>query len=125
VTEFAIPIDEVIDVNRKLTGEHHSLLDRGKLEGALARPLHTWGGQLLFQTVMERGAALLHGIACAHAFRDGNKRTAWLTCNLYLNTFRSPLGHLEPLEVADYVEAMVKDRYEVEYVAVWLADRLA
>ncbi|MEV6359182.1 type II toxin-antitoxin system death-on-curing family toxin [Nocardia asteroides] len=124
MTTFAIPVAMVIGTNRKLTAEQHALLDRGKLEGALARPMHTWDGQLLFPTVLERGAALLHGLPAAHAFQDGNKRTAWLTCNMYLNTFDSPLQPIDPLEIADYVEAMVSERYEVEQVAIWLSDRL-
>ncbi len=81
---FCVAVEAAIRVNRSLPGIWHAVLDRGKLESALARPLQTGFGQLLYPTLIERGAALLHGVASAHAFQDGNKRTAWLCTAIYL-----------------------------------------
>ncbi|MGW0248347.1 Fic family protein [Nocardia goodfellowii] len=122
---FALPIDGVIATNRRLRDTVHVVLDRGKLEAALARPMASWDGQLLFPTVVQRAAALLDALAMAHAFLDGNKRTAWLSCNIYLNAFESRLCQIPADEAADFVEAMVIHHFDNDVIAVWLTDRLA
>lgn len=50
-------------------GEH----DVPTLLGALGRPYHGY-----HRRIWTKGAALLHGIATAHGFADGNKRTSLL-----------------------------------------------
>ncbi|WP_198036877.1 type II toxin-antitoxin system death-on-curing family toxin [Nocardia sp. BMG51109] len=115
----------MIATNRRLPNTVHLLLDRGKLEAALARPMSTWDGQLWYPTVVQRAAALLDALAMAHAFLDGNKRTAWLSCNIYLNAFESRLCQIPPNEAADFVEGVVVNHYENDVIAAWLTDRLA
>ncbi len=64
-----------------LHGEH----DVGKLLGALGRPYHGYHNR-----IWAKGAALLHAIATAHGFSDGNKRTSLLM--LFLLYERSDYG---------------------------------
>jgi len=45
--------------------------------GAIGRPYHGY-----HRPIHEKAAALLHGIASAHGFNDGNKRTAWLCAEI-------------------------------------------
>lgn len=47
-----------------------------ELDGVLARPQATFGGEDLLPTLAEKAAALLQSIAIAHPFIDGNKRAA-------------------------------------------------
>ncbi|WP_084485482.1 type II toxin-antitoxin system death-on-curing family toxin [Nocardia beijingensis] len=125
MTPFALPVDGVIATNRRLTGTSYNVIDRGKLESALARPLATGFGQPLYPTALQRGAALLGGLAAAHAFIDANKRTAWLSCNIYLNAFNSRLQEIPENEAADFVEALVVCHFGVDDIAAWLAVHLA
>jgi len=122
---FCLPVDEVIATNRKLTKQHHAVLDRAKLEGALGRPVHTFGGQYLIPTLLGRAGALLDGLVSAHAFSDGNKRTAWLSTNVFLNAFGARLTQVDPMESADFVEAVALHKYEADAVILWFAERLA
>jgi death on curing protein len=73
-----LPIEAVIQYNRlevEETGEAHFLRDRGLLEGALARPQNAFAyGE---EDVVVLAVRLLAGIAQAHAFEQGNKRTAF------------------------------------------------
>ena len=62
------------------------LRDRGRLEGAVARPQATFGGVFLHATLWAQAAALLHGIDRAQAFADGNKRTAWQATVVFLGS---------------------------------------
>ncbi|HYZ61238.1 MAG TPA: type II toxin-antitoxin system death-on-curing family toxin [Acetobacteraceae bacterium] len=59
--------------------------DAAGLESALGRPINKWayseaGGVDLF----DLAGAYAFGIASNHAFSDGNKRTAWACCVLFL-----------------------------------------
>lgn len=56
--------------------------DEGAILSALARPenLAAYGKPNL----ADLAAAYLHGLAKAHGFLDGNKRTAWLVARLFV-----------------------------------------
>jgi death-on-curing protein len=72
-----LPIEAVINYNRLEvgeTGETHFLRDRGLLESALARPQNAFAyGE---EDILVLAVRLMTGIAQAHAFEQGNKRTA-------------------------------------------------
>jgi death on curing protein len=73
-----LPIDAVIEKNRlevEETGERHLLRDIGLLEGALARPQNAFAyGE---EDIVVLAVGYLAAIAQAHAFEQGNKRTAF------------------------------------------------
>ena len=73
------------DGSIKQHGGTPGIRDNGLLEGALARPVNRWNyesndGVDLF----DLAAAYAFGITKAHAFYDGNKRTAWVTAATFL-----------------------------------------
>ncbi|MBP3088373.1 type II toxin-antitoxin system death-on-curing family toxin [Corynebacterium sp. sy017] len=123
--EFRLDIDVVIARNAIINRSDVAscLLDRGKLESALARPLHTFDKELLYPTIFHRAAALLEGIAAAHAFYDGNKRTAWLSCSVYLELNGIDI-EADPVEAGQLVVALVNHKIDVEYVASWLIQHM-
>jgi len=73
-----LPIEAVIEYNRlevEATGEHHFVRDLGLLESALARPQNAFAyGE---DEIVVLAVKLMAGIAQAHAFEQGNKRTAF------------------------------------------------
>jgi death-on-curing protein len=119
--------DFVIQLNGRLTEAEPVFLDGGRfrLESALARPLHTYDGAYLHGTLLERGAALLDGLSQAHAFKDGNKRTAWVCTLLYFDINQVTIADMPAQEAASFVESVVVHEYDVKTAAVWFADRLA
>lgn len=123
VNRFCIPINDVVDINRSLPGIVHAVLDSSKLEGAVARPLHTGYGQQLYPTLFERAAALLDGLARCHAFQDGNKRTAWICTSLYLSSEGAPLVSIPDADAADLVVGLVVGQVSVIQAAEWLLER--
>jgi death-on-curing protein len=57
------------------SGEHHFVRDLGLLESALARPQNAFAyGE---EDIVVLAVRLMAGIAQAHAFEQGNKRTAF------------------------------------------------
>jgi death on curing protein len=73
-----LPIEAVIEHNRievEATGERHFVRDQGLLESALARAPNFFSfGE---EDILVLGVVLMAGIARAHAFEQGNKRTAF------------------------------------------------
>jgi death-on-curing protein len=71
--------DDVLDLHDDALaafGGDSGVMDEGAIESALARPKTSFGGHERFPDVPSKAAALLHGLVMAHAFVDGNKRTA-------------------------------------------------
>ncbi len=78
--------ETAIAINQRLvqlTGEQHFVRDHGLLESALARPQNAFAyGE---EDVVVLAVRLLAGIAQAHAFEQGNKRTAFVAMVQFLN----------------------------------------
>jgi len=82
-------------------GGYHGVRDAALLESALQRPVNKYDYEGA-DTVM-LAAPYAFGLAKNHAFLDGNKRTAWACCILFLK-----LNGIEiAIPVAQAVEAMV------------------
>jgi death on curing protein len=75
----------VIEINQEAvatTGEPHFVRDLGLLEGALARPQNAFAyGD---EHIVALAVRLMSGIAMAHAFEQGNKRTAFIAMVQFL-----------------------------------------
>lgn len=80
-----LPVEVVVEHNRLElagTGENHLVRDVGLLESALARPRNAFAyGQ---EDIVVLAVALMAGISRAHAFGQGNKRTAFAALRLFL-----------------------------------------
>ncbi|MFI6404214.1 type II toxin-antitoxin system death-on-curing family toxin [Streptomyces sp. NPDC050548] len=58
--------------------------DVGLLESAVHRPSASMFGQEAYTDLFDKAAALLQSLAINHPFLDGNKRTAWVSCVVFL-----------------------------------------
>ncbi|MFD4787912.1 type II toxin-antitoxin system death-on-curing family toxin [Streptomyces sp. NPDC058459] len=58
--------------------------DVGLLESAVHRPSAAMFGQEAYTDLFAKAAALLQSLAVNHPFIDGNKRTAWVSCMVFL-----------------------------------------
>src|SRR5665213_733840 len=113
-----LAVEGVIELNKELvaaTGEHHFLRDRGLLEGALARPENAFVyGETDIVALAVRAMA---GIAQAHAFAQGNKRTAFSALRLFLVPNGHELASDDSEDWADRVVALIEHRLtEEEFV---------
>lgn len=114
-----LDIEDVVRYNAKIIGTAGGLRDRGVLEGAVERPRHEFGGVPVHRTVWDKAAALLHGIASTQAFIDGNKRTAWVTAEAFLNLNGEDLGMVPDVQAEAFVLAVAQNLLELERVAEW------
>jgi death on curing protein len=82
-----ILINEVEQLHRILIDRFGGMLgirDRAALESALARPFQTFDNAELYQTIIDKAAALIESILINHPFIDGNKRTGYILLRLFL-----------------------------------------
>ena len=104
-----LSIEAVIEHNRlemEATGEPHFLRDRGLLESALARPRNSFGfGE---EDLVVLAVGLMAGIAQAHAFEQGNKRTAFAAVRLFLLANGHDTTFDDDVSWADEIIALVE-----------------
>lgn len=125
MNNYCLPLDTVIMLNRDLIKTEFNVIDEPKLEGALAAPHRPWDGKYLHTSPLERAAMLLERIANAHAFIDGNKRTAWVCGVVYLEQHNYHLEHIDDEDVADFMVDVTENRMTIKEIGIWLAEHLA
>lgn len=107
--------DHIIEASGGSKGFHN----KGLIESALARPLHTVMGEDAYPDVFSKAAVLLDAIAKNHGFRDGNKRTAMAAAVLYLeqNDFKVVFTNQEYEDIMLHV---VNDKPSISEIKEWL-----
>jgi len=103
-----LSVETVIEINRTLvaiTGEQHFLRDQGLLESAVARPQNAFAyGE---EDIVVLAVRLMAGIAQAHAFEQGNKRTAFVAMGQFLMANGCDLAIEDTLPWAELVISFV------------------
>ena len=100
-------------------GGLHGIRDQGMLESALNRPIQLWSYGSPPPDLCAMAAAYAYELAKNHPYLDGNKRTAAITCELFLNLngLQFTVG-----EVAKYPHflAIASGEHSEESFADWL-----
>ncbi len=118
-----LSVEQVILLHQEQVGAG-PLLDRGKLDGAVNAPFQEGFGVAFYPTVVQKAVKLVDGISRAQAFRDGNKRLAWLALTSFLNVNGLVLVELEDGEAARWVLTLRGDEDGLREAALWLNARL-
>ncbi len=97
--------------------------DEGLLESALARPqqLHAYGDPA--PDLADLAAALAFGLARNHPFLDGNKRTAAVACETFLELNGATL-EADDLELYPVYLALAEGKLSERDFAGWLRERV-
>jgi death-on-curing protein len=110
-----LSVEAVVEINRAviaITGEPHLLRDRGLLESALARARNFFGfGE---EDIVVLAVSLITGIARAHAFAQGNKRTCFVAMVQFLKVNGYDLAIDDSRPWADRIIALVEHRTSEE-----------
>lgn len=106
-------VREALEINRGCASRDEpfvgfGLRDEAALRSAIGAVFQSVIGQPAYPDVYSRGAALLIKVAKAHAFVDGNKRTAFLLCVTYLGIGEISISPQSPQEAIDFVERVTK-----------------
>lgn len=115
-----VPLAAVIAIHDRQIARHGGapgMRDRSLLEAGCARPLNqaAYGTP----TLPELAAAYAYGIAKAHAFVDGNKRTAFVTAVTFLRL--NGLGFRpDPVQGVRMMEDLASNDVSEAVFAEWL-----
>lgn len=103
----------------KRFGGSHGVRDLGLIESAVERPKATFDGVDLYPDIFTKAAALMHSLLKNHAFVDGNKRTAYSSCGVFLklNGHKLQNMHKESIKFTMDVE---NNSLPLEEIAKWL-----
>ncbi len=90
--------EEVVQINREVVeryGGSAGVLNGNMLRSAVYQPQASYGGEPLYPDLFAQAAAYLISVALAHAFHDGNKRTAFACVIVFLrlNGVRLKMRH--------------------------------
>lgn len=113
-----LPAEVVVNINLSNTtdtGENHALLSPEKLEGALMRPRNLWVYEQ--PDALNLAVSYMQGVAMAHAFEQGNKRTGFDAGFVFLNANGwdiSPEADHELMAVA-FLEVVERTRTTSEF----------
>lgn len=118
--------DLVLAVHDRQLAEHggsSGVRDDGLLESALARPqqLHAYGDPA--PDLADLGASLAYGLARNHPFVDGNKRTAAVCCESFLELNGATL-EADDAELFPQYLALAEGKLAERDFAAWLRERL-
>ena len=106
-----LPIEAVIEHNRlelAETREPHFVRDLGLLDSAMARPRNAFAyGE---EDIVVLAVALMAGISRAHAFEQGNKRTAFAAMRLFLLANGYDTAFDDKVSWVDEIIALVEHR---------------
>lgn len=116
----------VLAIHDRQLAEHGGsagVRDEGLLESALARPqqLHAYGDPA--PDLADLAAALAYGVARNHPFVDGNKRTAAVCCETFIELNGAAL-EAGDLELFERYLALAEGKLGERDFAAWLRPRM-
>jgi death-on-curing protein len=79
--------DTILAIHRRQIAEHggpDGIRDERLLDATLARPLQLWAYRRPKPDIPALGAAFASTVVRSHPFIDGNKRTGYIACRLFL-----------------------------------------
>ncbi len=80
--------ENILSIHARMIAEFGgagNVADRGMLESAAALPTASFAGEFLHKSLPAMAAAYLFHICKNHPFTDGNKRTAVVAAEIFLN----------------------------------------
>jgi death on curing protein len=110
-------------IHQRQIAEHgglSGLRDEGLLASALAKPRNLYNYANPKPSIAEIAATYAYGLARNHAFLDGNKRTAYVTCLLFLKLNNCTLTAPDTEKYITFMKLADGSLDEAE-LAAWIA----
>ena len=121
-----IKTEEVLQIHQVLIdqfGGSNGVRDMAMLESAIHRPFSTFGGQDLYESPVEKAAAIFESLIINHPFIDGNKRTSYVLMRLILMNYGLDISATE-IEKYDFVIQAASGKLTLENVKNWINNHL-
>jgi death on curing protein len=115
VTRF-LDFDGVVVINKFLTGDDFGIRDKTALISAVGEPSQGAFGVEFHETLYEKAAALMRGLARNHPFIDGNKRTALMSTDAFFRANDYAIS-ARPNELVKLTLAVAQGQCELTSIA--------
>ncbi len=122
-----ISIELALAIHKRQLSEHggiEGVRDPGLLDSALARPQHLLAYSQGTPHLAQLAAAYAFGIAKNHPFLDGNKRTAAVVCETFINFNDYDLTADDESMCVKFLQ-LAEGNLSEEELANWLQEHLA
>lgn len=103
----------ILNINAELVGAT-GINDMHGIDALVGRPMSGFGDYETFPDVWLKAAAYAHGLASTQYFMDGNKRTAWITANMFLAGNGYPLPSMPDIEAEMFINAVALDAWKAD-----------
>ena len=116
-----LTVEQVLNLHAtalERSGGLAGLRDRGLLEAAIAMPMAQFSGEFVHPDLAAMAAAYLFHITQAHAFVDGNKRTACLATLVFLDANGADL-HISPRAIEEVVVSVAAGQTSKAELTLW------
>lgn len=100
-------------------GGLQGLREPGYLDLIIEKPYTDYFGEEQYPGIFMKAAVYWHGLATAHCFNDGNKRTATMTALVFLKLNGYTLTAAED-DLFDTALLVATGRMELEDLATWI-----
>ncbi|WP_420583030.1 type II toxin-antitoxin system death-on-curing family toxin [Reichenbachiella sp.] len=120
-----ISLEKALEIHSILIeqfGGGNGLRDSELLESALGKPYQSFDNQELYQTPIEKAAAIMESIVKNHPFVDGNKRTGYVLGRLLLMNSGMDI-HASEDEKYEFVIKISEGRIDYDEIKGWLNEK--
>src|SRR5260221_5571 len=100
-------------------GGSEGVRNMNMLDSAINRPFATFAGSDLYTDIYLKGGALIQSIIKNHPFVDGNKRTAFSSCYVFLKKNKIKIT-AEENEVVEFMSDVANKSISVDEIGSWL-----
>ncbi len=118
--------DVVIAVHRRQLAEHgggEGIRDAGLLESALGKPKNLYHYSDPKPALADLAASYAYGIALNHPFVDGNKRTAFIACQLFLRLSGIQITASQAEKYDTFIK-LASDDLSEKFLAKWINEHI-
>ena len=120
---YQVTLDDILlvhDAMLALGGGRPGISRMESVLGAIGRPYIGY-----FETLEEKAAALMHGVASSHGFSDGNKRTATAITLVMIGRSGHRIDLRDGERLDDVPVDLIEGRISQDDLIVWFRERLA
>lgn len=117
-----ISFEEVVQIHDILIekfGGKKGIRDKNLLESALKRPFQTFDNKDLYDSPIEKSAAIFESLIKNHPFVDGNKRIAYVLMRVILLQYNLDIKANEAEKYRFVIEA-AKGKINFEQIKEWI-----
>lgn len=94
-------------------------------DSAIHAPMHSFGHDDLYTDIIDKAAVLCYRLVSNHPLPDGNKRAAWLSLRVFIETNQGR-WYPDPPDVDEAEKmmfALAADEIDQQSLATWIKER--